>query len=79
MFVFLYITLLATVSCEYRTEAEVEEVKRLGGFNIVIVDSCEYLIKDETAGYSRYGYFAHKGNCRFCKECKERKGKHESE
>ena len=79
MFVFLYITLLATVSYEYRTEAEVEEAKRLGGFNIVIVDRCEYLIKDETAGYSGYGYFAHKGNCRFCKELKEREWKYESE
>lgn len=58
------------VSYERRTEAEVEEAKRLGGFNIVIVDSCEYFIKDETADYSGYGYFAHKGNCRFCKERK---------
>ena len=69
----LIFTVLAIVSCEHRTEAEREEAKRLCGFNIVIVDSCEYLIKEETGGYQGYGYFAHKGNCRFCKERKERK------
>ena len=73
--VILIFTVLAIVSCEYRTEEEREEAKRLGGFNIVIVDSCEYLIKDETAGYSGYGYFAHKGNCRFCKERREKERK----
>ena len=68
---------LTIVSCEYRTEAETEETKRLNGFNIVVIDSCEYLIKREKGGggYQGYGYFAHKGNCRFCKERKEREGK----
>lgn len=69
------LTALAIVSCEYRTEAEIEEAKRLCGFNIVIVDSCEYLIKEATSGYS---YFAHKGNCRFCKERREREERYES-
>ena len=63
---------LAIVSCEYRSEAEREESKRLNGFRIVVIDSCEYLIDSDMSGYS---YFAHKGNCRFCKERKEREGK----
>ena len=54
--------------CEYKTDAEREEAKRLNGFNIVVIDSCEYLINTETGGYAGYGYFAHKGNCRFCNE-----------
>ena len=66
---------LAIVSCEYKTDAEREEAKRLNGFNIVVIDSCEYLINTKTGGYAGYGYFAHKGNCRFCKERKEREGK----
>lgn len=68
---------LAIVSCEYRTEAEIEEAKRLNGFNIVVIDSCEYLIKRESkrSSHRGYGFFAHKGNCRFCKERKEREGK----
>ena len=32
------------------------------GYNVVIVDSCEYIRHHE--GYS--GYMAHKGNCKFC-------------
>lgn len=70
---------LAIISCGHKTEAEREEAKRLDGFNIVVVDSCEYLIKSEVGGYQGYGYFAHKGNCRFCKERKERKERYENE
>ena len=76
--IFLIFIALAIVSCERRTEVEIEEAKRLGGFNIVVVDSCEYLIKTETGGYQGYGYFAHKGNCRFCKERREREERYES-
>jgi len=76
--ILLILATLAIVSCEYRTEAEIEEAKRLGGFNIVTVDSCEYLIKSETGGYQGYGYFAHKGNCRYCKERREKKKSYES-
>lgn len=69
---------LAIVSCENKTEAEIEEAKRLKGFNTVVIDSCEYLIKKEVAGYQGYGYFSHKGNCRFCKERKEREEGYET-
>lgn len=70
--ILLALTVLMMAGCEYRTDAEIEEAKRLNGFNIVVIDSCEYLKKDETAGYSGYGYFAHKGNCRFCKERRQK-------
>lgn len=56
------------VGCEYRTDSEIEEAKRLNGFNIVVIDSCEYLKGFEEYGYRGYGYFAHKGNCKFCAE-----------
>lgn len=65
---------LAIVSCEYKTDVEIER-ERLNGFNIVIVDSCEYLIKNESFGQGGCAYFAHKGNCRFCKERREKEGK----
>ena len=68
----LILATLAIVSCEYKTEAEREEAKRLNGFEIVVIDSCEYLKKFELGGYS---YFAHKGNCRYCKERREREGR----
>ena len=62
--ILLALTSLMMVGCEYKTE----EQKRLNGFSIIVIDSCEYLRYSETYGYSGYGYFAHKGNCRFCKE-----------
>jgi hypothetical protein len=37
-------------------------------FGVCIYDSCEYLIGAH--GYK--GYFAHKGNCRFCKERRQK-------
>ena len=33
-------------------------------FDVIVVDSCEYLIGD--CGYS--GYMAHKGNCKYCEQ-----------
>ena len=70
--ILLTITALMMVGCVYKTEEEREEAKRLNGFNIIIIDSCEYLKKSECGGYHGYGYFAHKGNCRFCKERRQR-------
>ena len=40
----LILASLAIVSCEYNTDAEIER-ERLNGFNIMVIDSCEYLIK----------------------------------
>ena len=61
----LALTTMMMVGCEDRTAAEIEEAKRLNGFNIIIVDSCEYLKSKEVDGY---GFFAHKGNCKYCAE-----------
>lgn len=77
------LAVLAIVSCEHKTETEIKEEERLNGFNIIIVDSCEYLIKREiislqASSIQGYGYFAHKGNCRFCKERREREEGYES-
>lgn len=66
--ILLALTTLIMVGCKYRTDAEIEEAKQLRGFNIIIIDSCEYLKSIESAAYAGYGFFAHKGNCRFCKE-----------
>lgn len=70
--ILLALTALMMVGCKYKTDAEIEEAKHLNGFNIVVIDSCEYLEKSETHGYNGYGFFAHKGNCRFCKERREK-------
>ena len=39
-----------------------------GDFGVCMYDSCEYLIR---ISYSK-GYLAHKGNCRFCKERRQK-------
>lgn len=70
--ILLALTTLMMVGCKYQTDAEIEEAKRLNGFNIVVIDSCEYLQKDECSGYQGYGYLAHKGNCRFCAERRQK-------
>ncbi len=66
------LTALMIVGCECSTDAEIEERKLLKGFNVVVIDSCEYLKAHNDRGYSGYGYFAHKGNCRFCKERRQK-------
>lgn len=38
---------------------------------VVVIDSCEYLIGHEGheyADYRGYGYLSHKGNCKYCAE-----------
>lgn len=64
----LILATLIMVGCVYKSEAEREEAERLSGFNIIVIDSCEYLKR--TSGHA--GYFSHKGNCRFCKERRQK-------
>lgn len=67
--ILLSLTALMMMGCEYYTDAEIEEAKRLNGFNIVVIDSCEYLKKKEDdSPYHGFGYMAHKGNCKYCAE-----------
>lgn len=69
----LVLTALMMVGCEYKSEAEREETKRLSGFKTIVIDSCEYLKSDSSfAGNHGFGFFAHKGNCRFCKERRQK-------
>ena len=84
-FVLLGLTLFT--GCDNRTEEEryhdyLEKQKqekinkaheeRWHGFNVIVIDSCEYLYKkyEVRGGYAGYGYgfMAHKGNCKFCAE-----------
>lgn len=33
---------------------------------------CYAFLGDDAMGYQGYGYFSHKGNCRFCKERRQK-------
>ena len=61
-------TLIMVGCIDEEQEKQIEEAKRLDGFNTIVIDSCEYL--KMTRGYA--GFFAHKGNCRFCKERRQK-------
>ena len=68
--ILLALAALMMVGCKSKKEYEITETKN--GFDVIIVDSCEYLYKEIPAGYAGYGFFAHKGNCRFCKERRQK-------
>ena len=71
--ILLALTALIMVGCNYKTDSEIEEQKRLNGFDVIVIDSCEYLKKIEgDSPYLGYGFMAHKGNCRFCKERRQK-------
>ena len=85
---FMVVGLLGLMmSCDSRTEeqrwkdyqAKKEKARkdsireaRYHGFQVIVIDSCEYLIKErkETRGHNGYGFglMSHKGNCKFCEE-----------
>lgn len=52
----LLIAILTTIiiGCEVKDPYETVAVKN--GFNVIIVDSCEYLYKKVPAGYAGFGY-----------------------
>ena len=60
--ILLALTALVIVGCS----EEMDKTTKMVEFKILQIDSCEYL---KINGY--YG-FAHKGNCRFCKERREK-------
>lgn len=49
---------------EIKTKNAIHDVK-FGDVEIIVIDSCEYIIYKETDGSNRaYGFMAHKGNCK---------------
>lgn len=63
--ILLAFTALIMVGCDQQEFADGITKK---DFGICIYDSCEYLIGAH--GYK--GFLAHKGNCRFCKERRQK-------
>lgn len=59
--VLLVFILVLIIGCVNHTP----KTRNVGGFEIVEVDSCEYLRRSDIGGFS---YFAHKGNCKYCTE-----------
>lgn len=66
--ILLALTALMMVGCDQQKIAD--DITK-NDFGVCIYDSCEYLIG--VHGYK--GFFAHKGNCRFCKERRQKEMK----
>ena len=62
--ILLALTTLMMVGCDYNSERNID-TKTLGiAYGTIIIDSCEYI-----RGMDK---LAHKGNCRFCKERRQK-------
>ena len=63
-------------SCSTSQKTQVEEPKKEvelnvlnnSDFEIVVIDSCEYVVFDRVHGYAGSGGICHKQNCKFCAE-----------
>ena len=57
---------------EQKKEEPKKEVERTvlknSDFEIVVIDSCEYVVFDRVHGYAGGGGICHKQNCKFCSE-----------
>lgn len=72
--ILLIIFCMLLISCDGKQKLSQEQIKqeqRWHGFKVIVIDSCEYLIKtvEVSPGMrcaTSAGYLAHKGNCKFC-------------
>lgn len=62
--ILLSLTALMMVGCDYNSKRNIDTETEGQMYGTIIIDSCEYI-----KGYSR---LAHKGNCRFCKERRQK-------
>ena len=60
----IIIAVLMLAACNTTRKGRTTENVDGSAFDVIVVDSCEYLIGD--CGYS--GYMAHKGNCKYCEQ-----------
>lgn len=62
-------TIEAPKQIEEEPKKEVERnVLANSDFEIVVIDSCEYIVFDRVHGYAGGGGICHKQNCKFCTE-----------
>ena len=65
---FILISSLMLFSCFKNEQEKQEKMENWKDYAVVVIDSCEYIVKSSYDGYQGFGYMAHKGNCKFCKE-----------
>lgn len=62
--IILALTALITVGCNYKNQDGSYDTSRSLMMETIVIDSCEYIMA--------YYRLAHKGNCRFCKERRQK-------
>ena len=62
--IFLALTALMTAGCSYNSNRNIDTKIEGAIYGTIIIDSCEYI-----RGLDK---LAHKGNCRFCKERRQK-------
>ncbi len=77
-FAFVYVLLVAVIfcGCELQNKQQKKEPKKNveieimanSDFEIVVIDSCEYVVFNRVHGYVGAGGICHKQNCKFCEE-----------
>lgn len=96
--ILIVVSIFCFLSCDNRTEeqrwkdyqAKQEKAKKdsiaeakFHGFRVIVIDSCEYLIKEKNYEYGYrgfgYGFMSHKGNCKFCEKRRKQENKTASE
>jgi hypothetical protein len=78
-FAFAYVLLVAVIFCGCQQETINKAEQGYGdkkaieifigvNYQIVEIDSCEYIIGRDNGGYNGGYFLSHKGNCKFCAE-----------
>jgi len=78
-FTFAYVLLAAVIFCGCQQETINKAEQRYGdkkaieifigvNYQIMEIDSCEYIIGRDNGGYNGGYFLSHKGNCKFCVE-----------
>ena len=64
MFKFILLILLISSCTIEHSQNKLKEYN----WSTITIDSCEYIVKEKSYGaYLGYGFLAHKGNCKYCK------------
>lgn len=62
--ILLVLTAFMMVGCDYNSNSNINTKTKGSIYGTIIIDSCEYIRGDRK--------LAHKGNCRFCKERRQK-------
>lgn len=63
----LIFVVIAIIACDLPQTSDGIGRNSYGDYNIVVIDSCEYIEYNSGFGNNHVYSLTHKGNCKFCK------------